>query len=328
MDEAVRTLITRIVTSPKKDQGSPQKVDASPMQRLEEVEDKIVIADQQIRSRYEHISQDFLNKIGATRDILGPNEALVLQNITPLGIAQICIVRDGVHFHFAPVPIDKAKQVEIDKKVILAAVHAEYAPSPVLDESFPSDSAYRLYTLLFGGIADCIRDKTNLLLATDPELFVFPFNALLTAPAAPDKPFSNRNAAWLPKSHAISLLPSAKAIYEIRVNVSPSEARQKFLGIGDPELQGPQRLGTQLSLRSLYVERGVANLNALRDLPPLPESVNELRAVSAAFGRIGRQSPAWERCHGTRPARPTTKRLPGHIIRYPCPRSRGHRGSL
>jgi hypothetical protein len=47
MDEAVRTLITRIVT-PKRDQGSPQTVDASPMQRLEEIEDKIVIADQQM----------------------------------------------------------------------------------------------------------------------------------------------------------------------------------------------------------------------------------------------------------------------------------------
>jgi hypothetical protein len=84
--------------------------------------------------------------------------------------------------------------------------------------------------------------------------------------------------------YAISLLPSVKAIYEIRVNVPPSEARQKFLGIGDPELQGPQRLGTQLSLRSLYVERGVANLNALRDLPPLPQSAKELRVVSKALG--------------------------------------------
>ena len=147
----------------------------------------------------------------------------------------------------------------------MAAVHAEYAPSPTLDESFPSDSAYRLYTLLFGGISDCITNKTHLLLATDPDLFAFPFNALLTAPATPGLPFSNRNAAWLPKLYAISLLPSVRAIYEIRVNTPPSEARQKFLGIGDPELQGPQRLRTQLSLRSLYVERGVANLDALRD---------------------------------------------------------------
>jgi len=47
MDQAVRTLITRIVALPNKDQSGSQTVDASPMQRLEEIEDKIVIADQQ-----------------------------------------------------------------------------------------------------------------------------------------------------------------------------------------------------------------------------------------------------------------------------------------
>jgi hypothetical protein len=193
MDDAVRTLITRIVTPPKKDQTTPQKVDAALMQRLEEIEDKIVIADQQIQKGFKNISnisEELLTKIESIQDILRPDEALVVHNITPFGISQICIVGDGVHFHFEPVPIDKAKQAGIDQKVILAAVHAEYAPSPVLDESFPSDSAYRIYTLLLGRIEGCIRNKSHLLLATDPDLFAFPFNALLTAPTMPDLPFS------------------------------------------------------------------------------------------------------------------------------------------
>ena len=284
MDDAVRTLIARIAAPPEKDQSSSQKVDTFPLQRLEEIEDKIEIADQQIQN-YKNASHQFLNKIATAQNILRLDEALILHNITPFGIAQICITTDRVQFHPEPFfPIEKAKQVGADEKVILAAVHAEYAPSPTLDESFPSDSAYRLYTLLFGGISDCITNKTHLLLATDPDLFAFPFNALLTAPATPGLPFSNRNAAWLPKSFAISLLPSVEAIYQLRVNVSPSQAQQKFLGIGDPKLHGPQQPGTQLSLRSLYVERGVANLDALRDLPPLPESAKELRVVSTALG--------------------------------------------
>jgi hypothetical protein len=229
MDDAVRTLITRIVAPLKKDQDSSQKADASPMQRLEEIEDKIVIADQQLQGGYQTNSEEFTTKIETVRDILRSDEALVLHSITPLGIAQICIVRDSLQFHFEPVPADKIKQVRVDEKVILAATHADYPPSPKLDESFPSDSAYRLYTLLFGGIADCIKSKTHLLLATDPDIFSFPFNALLTTPAPQDIPFSNRNAAWLPKSYAVSLLPSVKGIYELRVNVSPSQAQQKFL---------------------------------------------------------------------------------------------------
>jgi hypothetical protein len=170
MDDAVRTLITRIAAPPEKDQSSSQKVDAAPKLRLEEIEDKIVIADQQIQG-FSNSSQDLLTRIKAAQDILRPDEALVLHNSTPFGIAQICIVPDRVQFHFEPFfPIGKSKQVTADAKLIFSAVHAEYAPSPTLDESFPSDSAYRLYTLLFGGISDCIKNKTHLLLATDPDL--------------------------------------------------------------------------------------------------------------------------------------------------------------
>jgi hypothetical protein len=225
-----------------------------------------------------------LSSINPLQKVMRPDEALVLHNVTPLGIVEVCVTNDTAHFHFEPTSADKAKQVGIDEKLILAAVHAEYPPSPTLDESFPSESAYRLYALLFDGIAACINDKPHLLLATDPNLFAFPFNALLTSPGTPGQPFSNRTAAWLPKLYAISLLPSVNAIYQLRTNAPPSQAQQKFLGIGDPELQGPQQSESQISLRSLYVERGVANVEALRALPPLPESVDELKAVSAALG--------------------------------------------
>jgi CHAT domain-containing protein len=284
MDDAVRTLISRVVTPPKKDQGGPQKIDASPLQRLEEIEDKIVIADRETRDAYRNTPTEFLTSVDPLQKVIRPDEALVLHNVTPLGIVQICVTNDAAHFHFEPAPADKAKQVGIDEKLILAAVHAEYPPSPTLDESFPSESAYRLYTLLFGGIAACINNKPHLLLATDPNLFAFPFNALLTSPGTPGQPFSNRAAAWLPKLYAISLLPSVNAIYQLRTNARSSQALQKFLGIGNPELQGPQESALQISLRSLYVERGVANVEALRALPPLPESVDELEAVSAALG--------------------------------------------
>lgn len=284
MDDAVRTLITRVVIPPKKDQSGSQKVDFSPLQRLEEIEDKIVIADQETRDAYRNAPTEFLTSIDPLQKIIRPDEALVLHNVTPLGIVQVCVTNDTARFHFEPTLADKVRQVGIDEKLMLAAVHAEYPSSPTLDESFPSDSAYRLYTLLFGRIADCINDKPHLLLATDPNLFAFPFNALLTSPGTPGEPFSNRAAAWLPKLYAISLLPSVNAIYQLRTNASPSQAQQRFLGIGDPELQGSQEPASQISLRSLYVERGVANVQALRALPPLPELVDELKAVSAALG--------------------------------------------
>ena len=262
MDDAVRRLITRVVIPPKTDQSGPQKVDASPLQRLEEIEDKIVIADQETRDAFRNAPIEFLSSINPLQKVIRPDEALVLHNVTPLGILQVCVTNDTAHFHFEPALADKAKQAGIDQKLILAAVHAEYPPSPTLDESFPSESAYRLYTLLFGGIADCINDKSHLLLATDPDLFAFPFNALLTSPGTPGQLFSNRTAAWLPKLHAISLLPSVDAIYQLRTNAPPSHAQQKFLGIGPSQLRDqssacptslPVRVQPTRSIRSPYL---------------------------------------------------------------------------
>ena len=116
MDDAVRTLITRIAAPPEKDQSSSHKVDTLPLQRLEEAEDKIEIADQQIQS-YKNTLQRSSNEIEAARSILRSDEALVLHNITPFGIVQICITTDRVQFHPEPFfPIDKAKQIAAERE--------------------------------------------------------------------------------------------------------------------------------------------------------------------------------------------------------------------
>ena len=67
MDDAVQTLITRIAVLPTRDQTSPEN--ASPMQRLEEIEDKIELADQQTQKAFNNISQQLATKIESIRDI-------------------------------------------------------------------------------------------------------------------------------------------------------------------------------------------------------------------------------------------------------------------
>jgi hypothetical protein len=79
------------------------------------------------------------------------------------------------------------------------------------------------------------------------------------------------------------LLPSVESIYDLRVNFPQSAARNKFLGIGDPDFKGTSQGSTQVSLAPLFLTRGVANLKAIADLPRLPESANELRGVARAL---------------------------------------------
>jgi hypothetical protein len=62
----------------------------------------------------------------------------------------------------------------IDTKLVTAAVNASHPPSPLLDNAFPTESANRLYKILFGDIEPCLKDKTHILLATDPDLFSLP----------------------------------------------------------------------------------------------------------------------------------------------------------
>jgi hypothetical protein len=67
------------------------------------------------------------------------------------------------------------------------------------------------------------------------------------------------------------------------VNFPRSAASNKFLGIGDPDFRGTSESSTRVSLAPLFLARGVANVKAIANLPQLPESTDELRAVARAL---------------------------------------------
>ena len=100
-----------------------------------------------------------------------------------------------------------------------------HSPSEVADATFPVDSAYRLYSLLFQPIQGCIDTKQVITLATDPDLFFIPWNALVT-----QKPLSNgrvplKDVNWLVKSHAISVVPSIASFVGLRSRKEITAAR-------------------------------------------------------------------------------------------------------
>ena len=107
-----------------------------------------------------------------------------------------------------------------------------------------------------------------------------PWNALLTKAPSKDHKFRNRDAAWLPKSYSLSLLPSVRSLFHLRANLAPSQAKENFLGIGAPDLKGAPDYNKQIALAPLFVTRGIANRTAIADLPALPETADELRTVA------------------------------------------------
>lgn len=112
-----------------------------------------------------------------------------------------------------------------------------------------------------------------------------PLGVLVTqAPGAEPKSLSDyRDIAWFARDHALTVLPSVGALRALRKFASGTSAVAPFVGIGNPVLEGTPDVARGIKLASLF--RGaVADVAAVRQLSPLPETADELRAVAKAMG--------------------------------------------
>jgi CHAT domain-containing protein len=287
VDDAVSQLLSRIL--PIRGPVLEQDNDFGPLTRLEEFEDKVSRVDTNLRRNSADSAQRETPNSGVSINtitrFIRQNEALIVHvPIGDVGLFVACVNSDREYVHLERLDQSAIQQTLLDERLLSAAVRTSHPPSPTLDASFPTESSYRLFSVLLGGVEPCLRNRSHILLATDPDLFAIPWNALLTEPAAKDREFQHRTAAWLPRSFALSLLPSVRSMFQLRAHFSQSRAREKFLGIGDPDFQGAPQSSTQISMRSLVSARGIGDPSAIAELPRLPESADELRTVAEALG--------------------------------------------
>jgi CHAT domain-containing protein len=285
MEEGTDALLARAM--PIRNYTPGKTNDYGPLIRLEEIEDKIVSADDQLKASV----PDFLNgsadstvDLGSVQRLLKPNEVLVLHEFSFNSFVTTCVKSDGTTTDNRALDVSEIQQFVNDLKSLAAAVHLSNAPSVGSDNEFPGESSHRVYQLFFGRIEACLKNKTHILLATDPDFFSVPWNALLTVAPSKDHKFNNRDAAWFPKSYSLSLLPSVRSLFQLRTNLPPSKAKENFLGIGAPNLKGTPDPSKQIALAPLFVARGVANRTAIADLPALPETADELRNIARVLG--------------------------------------------
>ena len=106
----------------------------------------------------------------------------------------------------------------------------------IQSETLPFDlaRAYALYTGLFSEVQDLIRDKHLLIVPSGP-LSQLPFHVMVSAPSAKGE---NRSAAWLARSHAITVLPAVSSLKALRRVARPSAATKQMIGFGNPLLDG------------------------------------------------------------------------------------------
>jgi CHAT domain-containing protein/lipopolysaccharide biosynthesis regulator YciM len=163
-------------------------------------------------------------------------------------------------------------------------------------ELFDLALAHELYKTLVGPVEPLIKDKRHLIVVPSGALTALPFHLLVTekpATAAPGDLAGYRNAQWLLKRHAVSVLPSVASLKALRVFARKEEAKSPLIGFGDPvfnadEESKPNAEQRRIASTRSYTEfwEGVDIDRSLlsKALPRLPETAAELRAVAQNLG--------------------------------------------
>ena len=114
-----------------------------------------------------------------------------------------------------------------------------------------------------------------------------------------EPPFADyRNVAWLAKTHAVTMVPSASALRTLRGLPVASAKREQFIGFGDPFFNAKQAAETQKSSTLASGRRmatrgpaahpprrraGGVDSAELGLLPRLPDTAEELTSIALAL---------------------------------------------
>jgi len=179
-------------------------------------------------------------------------------------------------------------------------------------ELFDLAFAHDLYVALMAPVEALVRDKKNLIVVPSGALTGLPFHLLVTdKPAVDAGDVHNfdvyRDAAWLMKRHAISVLPSVTSLKALRGFARGEQGAKPMIGFGDPTFT-PAAAGTPAAAATAATATGRAEPAAL--LPPAglpsppagpaspPDEAGGAKAVAATRGPPGE----W---HGSRVDRGT-----------------------
>jgi CHAT domain-containing protein/Tfp pilus assembly protein PilF len=143
-------------------------------------------------------------------------------------------------------------------------------------EAFDLPRSHALYERTIGKAAH-ILEVNRILFVPDGAFLSLPIGVLVQSKTANDADYAS--VSWLARRYAITVLPSASMLVTMRTASVTNPARRPFVGIGDPSLEGPDPKAELPSLVSLF--RGpMADVDAVRHLPPLHETAQELRDLA------------------------------------------------
>ena len=278
-------------------QSNPAQIDTIRRQ-IEDTERKLATTKAQLEKEfpdYAALSNPRPLKVEDVQKLLATYEALLLFVTGEEQSYVFAVTADG--FDWRPIPAGRS--------AIVAKVTA-FRRGLELDtmQQFDLGLAHELYTLLIGPVDALVKDKGHLLVAPSGVLTALPFHLLVTEqPAAPAPRGRNltatedaarfRDAAWLIKRQAVSVLPSVSSLQALR---SPAQAKaggKPMIGFGDPVFDPratpggqPKRSRSRGQARAYsdyWRGAGIDRNMLMQGLPQLPDTADELRAIAKAL---------------------------------------------
>jgi CHAT domain-containing protein/Tfp pilus assembly protein PilF len=233
------------------------------------------------------------------RALLSDDEAIVVFAVLDKETHVLALTRDGFDWKPLPLGAEALSQKVAAFRLGLDVGHASDASGKT--GLFDLARAYELYATLLGPVEALVKDKRSLLVVPSGALTALPFHLLVTekpAAAIPEKIDGYRDAAWLLKRQAVSVLPSVASLKALRSFVHKDFGLKPMTGFGDPvfnpaqEGSGDKRAATKLASRgvvtSAYTDfwqgAGVDRTKLAQALPQLPDTADELNAVAKDLG--------------------------------------------
>ena len=152
-------------------------------------------------------------------------------------------------------------------------------------QAFDVKAANALYQKIFAPLETSLAGARHVILVPDGALQSLPLSVLVDKFDADAKPNT-----WLADRYAFSTIPSVAALRALRTFNRPALGDIPFVGFGNPVLGGQPGERRSLAARSIFTADAsssngqgpicVADVNAIRQADPLPETADELRALA------------------------------------------------
>ncbi len=150
---------------------------------------------------------------------------------------------------------------------------------------FDVKAANALYQKVFAPLEASVSGARHIILVPDGALQSLPFSILVDK-FEPDA----KSNTWLADRYAFSTIPSVAALRALRTFNRPALGDIAFVGFGNPVLGGQPGARRGLAARAIFAPDAssstgqgtiyIADVNAVRQADPLPETADELRALA------------------------------------------------